>query len=818
MIRLLICEDSAEARSLLRTLLADHPEIEIVGEAADGREAIARTIELKPDVVLMDVVMPGVDGVTATQRIRELNPSVRIVAFTGSDDKEVVRRMIDAGANAYCMKGAPVWELERALAGASQPLFRLAHALTRSLASGSVAQLVARELAELTGAAFAATYVARGETMLTLGGMAGPSARPATDVSAPSLVVRAFTNAEPADADGDELAELYRLLGSPVGEALAVPFFEGAEVLGALLVAMPLNVQLEVDPELAAAVADLAAAALANERRLALTLAEARRDPLTGLQNRRAFDEHLDGLLERSEVSGTKLSLALLDLDDFKRINDEHGHATGDRVLREVSRVLLRSLRANEELFRIGGEEFALAVEGDAGPVVERLRTALAEHRRGEQLPTLSAGVARFPKDGATAFELFERADAALYAAKRAGKDRLARAEDVAPAGAQELEEPAASEAEVGAQPQPQRAHARRGLRVLVVDDDAELRMLLRTTLELVDIEIEEASTVRTAGQAVAASRPDVIVLDVFLPEVDGLAFCRELKNGLTTRSIPVVMLTGSGADSQLRAREAGADAFLHKPFSPLELLETIERLAGGLHEGPFRLTAQRRPEDQILLYARDLRRLLEIERAQRALIQKAYEETVGALVTALESKDFGTSAHSQRVRRYARELAQGLDARLLEDSSLEYGFLLHDVGKIGIPDDVLKKPGPLTRPERRLMEMHTVIGEQMLRDVSLLQGEGLKVIRSHHERWDGNGYPDGLAGQQIPQGGRLFAVADALDAMTSARPYRTPLRWETAVEEIVTQSSRQFDPDVVEAFREREPKLRRIYWELSAA
>src|SRR5438045_4013278 len=172
MIRLLICEDSAEARSLLRTLLADHPEIEIVGEAADGQDALARTIELSPDVVLMDVMMPVLDGVSATRRIRELRPDVRIVAFTGSDDNELVREMMDAGASAYCLKGAPLWELERAIAGASQPLFRLAHMLGRAL-PGGIGHLVAREAAELSCAAFAATYLSAPDVGLSLAGVAG---------------------------------------------------------------------------------------------------------------------------------------------------------------------------------------------------------------------------------------------------------------------------------------------------------------------------------------------------------------------------------------------------------------------------------------------------------------------------------------------------------------------------------------------------------------------------------------------------------------------------------------------------------------------
>jgi ribonuclease P protein subunit RPR2 len=209
---------------------------------------------------------------------------------------------------------------------------------------------------------------------------------------------------------------------------------------------------------------------------------------------------------------------------------------------------------------------------------------------------------------------------------------------------------------------------------------------------------------------------------------------------------------------------------------------------------------------------------LLEIERGQRIMLQTAYRDTVSALTSALESKDTGTHEHSRRVQRYARELAAEMAPRLLDDASLEYGFLLHDVGKIGIPDQILRKPGPLTRAERRMMETHTVLGEQMLADVALLQGEGLRIIRSHHERWDGLGYPDKLGGLEIPIGGRIFAVADALDAMTSPRPYRRPLAWEEAVQEIAVQSGRQFDPEAVDAFRARESKLRRIQEELAAA
>jgi ribonuclease P protein subunit RPR2 len=170
-------------------------------------------------------------------------------------------------------------------------------------------------------------------------------------------------------------------------------------------------------------------------------------------------------------------------------------------------------------------------------------------------------------------------------------------------------------------------------------------------------------------------------------------------------------------------------------------------------------------------------------------------------------------------VQHYALALAANVDARHLgHEPSIEYGFLLHDVGKIGIPDSILLKEGPLTAAERRRMQTHTILGEQMLGGVAFLQGDGLRVVRSHHERWDGAGYPDGLAGEDIPLAARVFAVADALDAMTSDRPYRAALPWSVAHGEIEAQAGLQFDPEVVHAFAGCEGDLREIHAAFAAA
>jgi response regulator RpfG family c-di-GMP phosphodiesterase len=351
-----------------------------------------------------------------------------------------------------------------------------------------------------------------------------------------------------------------------------------------------------------------------------------------------------------------------------------------------------------------------------------------------------------------------------------------------------------------------------------VVDDDEALRALLRTTFEAVDVEVVEARDAESARERIDSDPPDAIVLDVSMPGMDGGALCARLKTSSRTRHIPVVMLTGSDLATEATAAEVGADAFMLKPFSPLELLAVVERLAGGLHGTPYRATGKRLPDEQLLLYARDLRHLLELERGQRRLLESAYRETVSALASALDSKDTRTGEHSQRVHRYAAELARIVAPALADDESVAYGFVLHDIGKIGIPDSILQKPGPLTNPERRVMQTHTVLGEQMLSGVTLLQGGGLEVVRSHHERWDGHGYPDGSAGTAIPMAARVFAVADALDAMTSDRPYRAALGWEDARHEILAESGRQFDPEVVEAFVLRERALCEIRRELAAA
>ena len=334
-------------------------------------------------------------------------------------------------------------------------------------------------------------------------------------------------------------------------------------------------------------------------------------------------------------------------------------------------------------------------------------------------------------------------------------------------------------------------------LRVLVVDDDRGLCEMLRLVLEVEGLDVVTAHHVIEAEKRIADRLPDVIVLDIGLPGIDGVFYCERLRESLRTRRLPIIAISGS-EEAGRRARLAGANAVLIKPLEPLHLLATVDKLCAV--EGD---------ENSAGGASADILRLIEIGQRQHELLTDTYRQILEALLDALESRDSETSAHSRRVSAYATRLTLELDPSLLDDPTLEWGFLLHDIGKIGIPDQVLLKPGPLDPSERRCMEKHPVIGHRMVGHIPFVQGRGIEVIRSHHERWDGLGYPDGLEGDRIPVAARIFSVADALDAMTDARPYREPLRWSDAVDEIVRMRGTQFDPDVVDALVGAEPDLK---------
>jgi putative two-component system response regulator len=303
---------------------------------------------------------------------------------------------------------------------------------------------------------------------------------------------------------------------------------------------------------------------------------------------------------------------------------------------------------------------------------------------------------------------------------------------------------------------------------VLVVDDVPANRELLQGHLDDLGYEVREARDGIEALEAVEAEEPDLILLDIDMPRLDGIAVCERLKAHPTRRLIPIVILTASNdRNTRLRGLAAGADDYLSKPFDPKELLIRTN----------------------VLLRQRALNHRLD-----------ATEGVLFALARAVEARDRHTIHHAERVGRYAEAMgaAKGLTQ---EDCDLLYhGGVLHDLGKIAIPDAILLKPGPLTTAEFATMRQHSVEGERIclsLRSVS----HYLPIIRHHHERVDGTGYPDHLERNDIPIGARITAIADGWDAMVSDRPYRAGLDEDEAVARLRHGAGTQWDAGLVRVF-----------------
>jgi ribonuclease P protein subunit RPR2 len=210
---------------------------------------------------------------------------------------------------------------------------------------------------------------------------------------------------------------------------------------------------------------------------------------------------------------------------------------------------------------------------------------------------------------------------------------------------------------------------------------------------------------------------------------------------------------------------------------------------------------------EQLLVFAKELNHLYREERERSAELERAYGQltdtysaTIKTLAFVVEAKDSNTRRHLDRTQVYGLELAKSIDSTLIKDPEVGFGFLLHDIGKVGIPEAILSKPGPLTDEEWGVMRTHPLIGAQIVEPMRFL-GEAVQIIRCHHERFDGKGYPGGMAGEEIPLAARIFAVVDSFDAMTSDRPYRGALPIDRAMDELVRGKSTQFDPEVVEMF-----------------
>jgi putative two-component system response regulator len=452
-------------------------------------------------------------------------------------------------------------------------------------------------------------------------------------------------------------------------------------------------------------------------------------DSLTGLYNNGFFQISLANEVKRSERYGNVFSVAIIDVDSFSHFNMSHGPLEGDRLLKGVARIIKKNIREVDLAARYSGNSFAIIVtESNCQQtlvVADRIRNDIADKSNGDS--TVSIGIASCPDDAVTTRKLITKANEALIKAKLQGKNNIHFAENKAAKGS------------------PNRAT------ILIVDDDLQNLKLLEGMLFQIDCEIIKATNGIDTLSIVNKTNVDLILLDVMMPEMDGYEVCHQLKASEATRLIPIVLITAlDDRDAKIKGIDAGADDFITKPPNKMELIARSKSL-------------------------------IKLKRLNDNLASVEY--VLFSLAKTVEAKDRYTKGHVERVSKMAIILGRNMGLTESEMEALRFGGILHDIGKITIPEYILNKPGPLNPEEAEVMKNHPVAGYNICLPLKKNLGQALDVIRQHHEKLDGSGYPDGLKKDDISIASRIMAVVDIYDALITNRAYREGLSFESAFE-----------------------------------
>ena len=468
-------------------------------------------------------------------------------------------------------------------------------------------------------------------------------------------------------------------------------------------------------------------------------------DRLTGLYNNGFFQISLEFELKRFERYGNKFSIALIDVDSFSHFNMSHGPMEGDLLLRVIAGIIKKNSREVDIAARYSGNSFAIIVtESDSRQainVADRIRQDVEERTNGAS--TVSIGLACCPDDATAGRLLISKANEALTKAKLHGKNSIHFFE---------------KETNGGSDIPPT---------ILIVDDDARNLKLLEGILIPTNFEIIKATNGFDTLSIVQKTDVDLILLDVMMPEMDGYEVCRQLKASEATRLIPVILVTAlDDREARIKGIEAGADDFLVKPPNKLELLARTKSL-------------------------------IKLKKLNDNLASIEY--VLFSLAKTVEAKDKYTQGHVERVSKLAIALGRKMGISEREMEALRYGGILHDIGKIGIPGDILNKPGPLNDEEWKVMRNHPLAGYNICLPLKKNLGCALEVIRHHHEKLDGSGYPDGIKDGEISTSARIMAVVDIYDALVTDRPYRKGMPLEKAINILKEEANNmKLDQDAV--------------------
>ena len=768
----------------------------------DGEEAakLATAIGAAAPAQAAALLLPLRQGVGAAYVLALIGDRVRTLSV---EDVEAAAALLSVAGTtlaqtALLEQGARESERHGALA-------RAAKALNESLDLSRVLPRICQEAATILDADAVAVYRGNAGRALVLEAEHPAGASAEVDVG---VATEAMEQGRPVLARETSHPE--------IRGALAAPMRWDGEARGVLWVGFKRAADAtERDLALLESFAELAAVACRNASVHASLAEAARTDALTGCLNHAALHETLRREMQRSRRTGRRLSIVMVDLDNFKQVNERHGHLMGDEVLRRVGRALREAVRPYDFVARYGGDEFAIvavdAHESRASEIGERsiarLRSSL-DHVLGDESGTrATAGVAEWDGE-APPTELVREADRALLYGKQQGiRGRSVPASDVPegfalgrPFGETEAAPARNAAAEgwpsaVREETEPLRERARQlGLANALVARIASLTHVDDIATAAVN-ELEHAFGYSSCAIVVAGADGSLEAIGR-----DGRRPWRELRASdavercLVERRAIRLDKPASGVGRLARSGETGSEVAMP--------IMVATQLWGALDVQEGEMAAFEEADVRLLETVAEAIGSAVSAAAQYERLERAYLSTAEALASALESKDAHTAEHASSIVRNAETVGARLGMTSDELRDLRYAAAFHDIGKVAVPERILNKPGPLTESEKREVERHAAVGAEILSEVDFLQGV-LPLVRHCHEHWDGGGYPDGLAGDRIPLGARVILVCDAHDAMTADRPYRRALAPDAAYAEMRSATGRQFDSRVMTAFLE---------------